>query len=1330
MNIPSTPRFQNVTRVSFLLLFLIIGLNPAGDGRTLQAQPLSEESILVNLRLPTEGAGVGTIAVRLYAPSHPSRFRYGAEDGAPVAVFVPGGFTAGTLEVQAGLFLKQGFVVVTFLFPGGIQGPYRSDGVYDDRGDHCHRALRDVLRFAASDLASAEGKFISQYLGGPARKDAVGILALSNGGSISAATLGRYGEQIPPLGFLIPWESPTNDQVLAAEVGSKEYDPDPLTDSDGDGLPNNEGQNPAYTSYGFPSCNVDYSRLRYASDYTYRYKGGTRLYQGLFYFDNNGNHRFDAEPAGSLLTDLNHNGRIDPLEDYPLPGLMVRQPDGSQLAYLSTPAAEQAVRVHLADPWPAHIADVVKTRAYWDIRNANLYFSQIAAKQPGLAGMSVYSLTDHVQVAPDHPHVHHYLDGFRQNGLWYRLNPDAAYVYAIAGTQIALATDNEANRMVRPEEMRLMAEPLNGGIVTPMLQAAALAEMADRCRYRRWSANLTTLIHPGVGMAPPSTIPATVITTTTGITTTSLVSTTSTTSTSSTSTTLPSTVPGRKFLTFALNCHDWVHPRQSAETIAFFLDTLDSAGVPGELYLTAPLVEALVREAPDLVQRIRRSSHTVSYHVRAPHPALFEPTQELLKEYTLEQYERCRLDMSTGHPDCSQKGGFAYVSEVFGRTPSSLGVSTLPLDLRSQYAALLAARGARMMVFEHSTEGQTGWDSLLQPRHGLYPRPADYFLARTNSNGHAAEEGDFWWNRISKGSLTVENLVASFRSDFLNTNDLSVPVRFGIVVIHENDFYSHGVAWAPMYFQSPAEGGSPLPPPYDLNRTGSWIQPRAAEEQQAIRHAFSAMVTAATAAPETQIVTSREIARLADAQFPAGHFPESRQEWFQEPGLEKDLPAGYEFRSGSLPGDEGDAPVLIRFSESAAHSGNRGLLLDAGTDGNTSLQVRVDLDKGQGYRFSGWTAGYGSGNISFSLIPVAWGVSGLMPVNRNPIVTTSPLSGSFGWTQWQADSYILENYDYCLLRIEIRGGGRYFLDDISISSVEHTPLVFPEQPKEKIRIGFLVHIEDIFSLRSDTPYYRAKTQIIKDLAELFHRHGACMNLQTELDWVLGAERMEPGLLARLHRDYAVDFSVHTHGPKGPNPSESEVLDYIAERKLALETASGSAVTDLNGNFDLSEWSLFASIGMKSMSAFKNASTQAGYQGHYVHPWRPSPGNPFLDEAAWAVPNPSGAIVYVPGECKQVTKFHSRLQERVLPGLSFALANASAGELTTWYFIGHVDSFSSKEGLDHTTYILSEQYRQDMMYYERLLTDILDPLVARGYAEWSTPARMQADFEAR
>jgi hypothetical protein len=208
------------------------------------------------------------------------------------------------------------------------------------------------------------------------------------------------------------------------------------------------------------------------------------------------------------------------------------------------------------------------------------------------------------------------------------------------------------------------------------------------------------------------------------VTTTSVIPSTTTTTSTVTTTTLGGQASAR-YLTFVVNCHDWVNPDLSAATLSFVMDTLERRGLRGEFYLTAPLLEALVERQPAFVERMKASRHTISYHVRPPHPLNFRPTAHYLNQYTLGDYETYRLDLRTGDLDRSRPGGYDYVARTLGRNPVAAGLGAATPELQKEYAAVLAARGARLGVFEHQSQGESGFTGLHHPEQGLYPRPAD-----------------------------------------------------------------------------------------------------------------------------------------------------------------------------------------------------------------------------------------------------------------------------------------------------------------------------------------------------------------------------------------------------------------------------------------------------------------------------------------------------------------------------------------------------------------------------------------------------------------------------
>ncbi|MCD4749855.1 MAG: hypothetical protein K8R59_10825, partial [Thermoanaerobaculales bacterium] len=413
-------------------------------------------------------------------------------------------------------------------------------------------------------------------------------------------------------------------------------------------------------------------------------------------------------------------------------------------------------------------------------------------------------------------------------------------------------------------------------------------------------------------------------------------------------------------------------------------------------------------------------------------------------------------------------------------------------------------------------------------------------------------------------------------------------------------------------------------------------------------------------------------------------------------------------------------------TQDAADTDDLGMRLSANPGASYSIERRVDLNKGETYRFGGSLRGTGVGSVVLSLQPVEWQNDELVLVGRSFL--SEPLTGSFDWTPTESAAPLTSNHDFVMLRIRVEDGGTVDIDNIFVESTEASTMAFPAAVTETMMIGALIHVEDVAALTWDSDYFRAKIQVLDDLAEVFHRHQAVLTIQPEVEILEGLNVLEPNFIRHLRTDYGCAFSVHTHGPKGPNPSIEEVLAYVRERKETLENMGAGHVDDLNGNFTAPDYSVFSSIGITSMTAFKNTTTQAGYDGRYFHPWRPSPGNPYTDEAAWAIDNPASRVVYVPGENTGITRYSDQLAMKALPGLSAALWNTDPEKPTTWYFVTHVDFFASKDGLSIAEYMQSATYSQDLAAYENLLSEVMDPLVQRDFIEWASPSRMRRAFE--
>ena len=91
-------------------------------------------------RIPSSAAEPDGIVTLIKVPPV-SRFA----EGAPIAVYNPGGFkSTGIGDKEAGLVL-QGFIEIQFNFPGNDNPAQQSGGVYDTRAKALHKA-KEIAR--------------------------------------------------------------------------------------------------------------------------------------------------------------------------------------------------------------------------------------------------------------------------------------------------------------------------------------------------------------------------------------------------------------------------------------------------------------------------------------------------------------------------------------------------------------------------------------------------------------------------------------------------------------------------------------------------------------------------------------------------------------------------------------------------------------------------------------------------------------------------------------------------------------------------------------------------------------------------------------------------------------------------------------------------------------------------------------------------------------------------------------------------------------------------------------------------------------------------------
>lgn len=317
------------------------------------------------------------------------------------------------------------------------------------------------------------------------------------------------------------------------------------------------------------------------------------------------------------------------------------------------------------------------------------------------------------------------------------------------------------------------------------------------------------------------------------------------------------------YITFAINVHDWTHPDESAATLTRLLDLFERYSVRGDFYFTPEITRELAGKYPPVIDRIKHSSHTISYHIRPPHPAYPGFDQRLMgldpeELYNLlRDYETYGLDLTTGELVREQQGGYLYVASVFGRKPVVASTPNPDPIIKDVGQKLFRDLGARMTVLYH--ESGTQIDRPFEWVNGLLVRPSDFSITRTTKiNGR----DEFWWNYMTapdayryKPKAMLEAELAAWRASGANR------APFITVLIHENNFVRRGEGWSWIYYSMNGKRrGDPLPPPWNLAAPDG-TQVRPAEEQEAIWQAYEELV--AFASQTLQVVTAEDLVAMA-----------------------------------------------------------------------------------------------------------------------------------------------------------------------------------------------------------------------------------------------------------------------------------------------------------------------------------------------------------------------------------------------------------------------------------------------------------------------------------
>lgn len=440
-----------------------------------QAAPVQQGTRLQDRRFPRPGAfrppvtlthipsAAGEkqgIAVGVLPPMRP---RY--SEGAPVVIHVPGAMDMGQTEGPPE-FAGLGFIEIRFAFPGGGRGDSASGGTYDYRGPNCLRALADVIRFATGRLADQRGRKIQELVPGTrVLTRNVGLFGSSHGGNACGMVMAAHGEEFADLAFYASMESPYGEGNVNIELGGRD-----------------RGVNPAYN----PEKGVlDLSKLAWSAELA---PGSPRTLQGP-----------GAGLKGALFFDLDGDGKFSQWNDYAANALVQDLGQGPKVWYSPRLIREAERRRLYGVARPGHVPSLAESTEYWRWRDAAGSVREAVSKCPKVAVIVYANERDHVQAAPDHPHILAQVDAFQKAGAKFvRLNPDRAYVESVLSRAPAFLqrqgtfADNDAGAAWTRRNIRSGLEP--AGLPITVYMQAAVCELADRVQKQNWTANLDAVL--------------------------------------------------------------------------------------------------------------------------------------------------------------------------------------------------------------------------------------------------------------------------------------------------------------------------------------------------------------------------------------------------------------------------------------------------------------------------------------------------------------------------------------------------------------------------------------------------------------------------------------------------------------------------------------------------------------------------------------------------------------------------------------------------------------------------------------------------------------------
>lgn len=295
------------------------------------------------------------------------------------------------------------------------------------------------------------------------------------------------------------------------------------------------------------------------------------------------------------------------------------------------------------------------------------------------------------------------------------------------------------------------------------------------------------------------------------------------------------------YTSFIINTHDWVNPEESTETLNKIIDLHEKYEIPVDIYLDDQVIQVYLEQAPELLERLKTSDYVaVSYHVRPPYPyysnydwyGLSDLDSDELKEL-LTDYEEHSIDLETGEPT-DDPGGYELLKDILGYPPY---VATIMGDseVSQTLAEIYKEKGALFTVVHGKTTG------FGESQQGLWLRPESLEIKVYEEKSEKTGEAVL--------TEALEELGTDTTS-FLNLK------------WHENNFYTSGTTWGPIYWADKQEKGL-LYPPYDLSKAMENVVIKTEDQKEEQWERYEELLIYVKDHPETfTTINAKDLAKM------------------------------------------------------------------------------------------------------------------------------------------------------------------------------------------------------------------------------------------------------------------------------------------------------------------------------------------------------------------------------------------------------------------------------------------------------------------------------------